>query len=130
MRKSPAVIQFLAVSLLIVALVPASTLFAQAPAPAGWTTHNDAKGFAMDTPPSWNLASDARTGRIVVQGPLGEQVVVWPASIQQPLDARGAAALVQQMARQVDAQMPWGSAAAAGNAVRTIAKGHRQGSAA
>ncbi len=103
---------------------------ASASRPAGWITHNDAKGFAMDTPPGWNFANDARAGRILVQGPQGEQVVVWPASIQQALDARGAAALVQQLARQVDSQMPWGAAAATGGAVRAIGKSPQRNGAA
>jgi len=90
--------------------------------PAGWTTHNDARGFAVDMPPGWSFSSDVRAGRILVQGPRGEQIVVWPASMQQKLDARGAAALVLQLARQVDGQMPWGTASAASGAVRTIAK--------
>jgi hypothetical protein len=88
----------------------------------GWTTHSDAKGFAMETPPGWNFTSDARTGRILVQGPRDEQAIVWPASIQQTLDAQGASALVQQLARQVDAQMPWGAATATGGVARAFAK--------
>jgi hypothetical protein len=114
MRTAPESILFLAFLLVILPVA----LHAQ----AGWTTHNDAKGFAMDTPPGWNFTSDTRAGRIVVQGTRGEQVVVWPGSIQQTLDARGAAMLVQQLARRVDAQMLWGAAAATDGAVRTIAK--------
>ena len=90
---------------------------------SGWATHNDPKGFAMDAPPGWSFSSDPRGGRVVVQGPQGEQVVVWPVSVEQSLDARRAQALVQQLARQVDAQMPWGTATAVNGAVRTIAKG-------
>ena len=72
--------------LLLVLLGFAASGFAQARlAPAGWATHNDPKGFAMDAPPGWNFATDARSGRIVVQGPQGEQVVIWPASIAQAL---------------------------------------------
>jgi hypothetical protein len=135
MRNSRATIQFPAflfaiVPVAILTFAAIATIFAQAPTPAGWTTHNDAKGFAMDTPPGWNFSSDAQAGRIVVQGPQGQRVVVWPASIGQTLDARGAAALVQQMARQVDAQMPWGAAAATASAVRTIAKGPQRSGAA
>src|ERR1700732_1719172 len=99
-------------------------------APSGWATHNDPKGFAMDAPPGWSFSSDPRGGRIVVQGPQGEQVVVWPLSVEQSLDARRAQALVQQLARQVDAQMPWGTATAVSGAVRTIAKGPQRSGAA
>lgn len=96
-------------------------LQAQTP-PLGWTTHADAKGFAMATPPAWNFTSDASVGRISVQGPRGEQAVIWPASVQQPLDARGAMVLLQQMARQVDSQMTWSAANEGSGAVRLIAQ--------
>ena len=105
-----------------------SNLLAQAK--PGWATHNDPKGFAMDAPPGWNFSSDARAGRIIVQGPQGEQIIVWPLSVEQTLNARAAQALVMQLAHQVDAKMPWSAAAAAGGAVRAIAKGpQRSGSA-
>src|ERR1700676_440045 len=117
------------ISFTICALPVAGSASAQAGTPvsetAGWILHDDAKGFAMEAPAGWNFSSESRAGRILVQGPRGEQVVVWPGSIQQTLDARGAAALVQQLARQVDGQMPWGAAAATGGAVRTIGKGSR-----
>ena len=104
MRASPAV-----TTLLAVAAIASFTTFVGAQSPPGWPIHNDVKGFSISTPPGWNFGSDASTGRIVVHGPIGEQIVVWPASIGQPLDAEGATGLVQQMARQVDAQMPWRS---------------------
>ncbi len=125
MRPSPA-----SFALLAVAAIASLAASAGAQAPVGWTTHNDTKGFSISTPPGWNVTSDDRAGRIVVQGRNGEQVVIWPASIQQPLDGRGATALVQQMARQIDAQMPWGAAAATAGVVRTIAKGAQRSGAA
>ena len=136
MRKLPAIVAFV---LLVVAVV---VVCAQAmgahnasgqstrPLPVGWVTHNDAKGFAVDTPPGWNFTTNTRAGRIVLQGPRNEQVVVWPASIQQALDAQGAATLVRQLARQVDAQAPWSAATPIGGAVRTISKGPQRSGAA
>jgi hypothetical protein len=130
MRNAPAKI-FLA----LLCAAPASAAHARAQAatpqaarPAGWTTHNDPKGFAMDAPPGWTFANDAR-GRIVLQGPQGEQVLVWPTSVPQSLDARGAAALVQQLARQIDAQLSWTAAPATGSAVRVFAKGPQRNAA-
>src|SRR5579863_6383217 len=117
MRKFPA-------TLLLAFLLAAArlTALAQESTPQGWTTHDDSKGYSIATPPGWNFGStDPRSGRIALQGPNGEQLIVWPASVQQPLDARGAAALVQQLARQIDGQMPWGAAAVSGRVVRTIA---------
>lgn len=125
MRSSPR-----AFTLIAIAAIGCFATRAASQSLAGWTTHDDVKGFSMSTPPGWSFVSDGQAGRIVVQGPTGERVVVWPASIQQPLDARHAAALVQQMARQVDAQMSWGTAAATTGAVRTIAQGPQRSGAA
>lgn len=102
----------------------------RAQSPQGWPVHNDARGFSMSAPSGWNFSPDGNTGRIVVRGPMGEQIVVWPASIAQPLNAQGATVLVQQMARQVDAQMPWSAATANAGAVRTVAKGQQRSGAA
>jgi hypothetical protein len=55
--------------------------------------------------------------------PQGEQVVFWPVSVEQSLDARRAQGLVQQLARQLDAQM-------LSAAVCTIAKGPQRSGAA
>jgi hypothetical protein len=98
---------------------------------AGWITHNDPAGFAIDTPAAWNVALDAKQGRITILGQRGEQAVVWPMSIEQrQLDARGAAPLVLQLARKVDDHMPWGAANSSGNFVRAVARGsQRSGSA-
>lgn len=97
----------------------------------GWTTQNDPRGFSVDTPAGWNVAADAGTGRITVRGQQGEQAVIWPMFIeQQQLDARGAGALVQQLARKVDSQMPWGAAEPSQNVVRVIARGGQRSGAA
>src|SRR5215469_18828253 len=64
-----------ALTLLGVAAIASFATRAAAQSLAGWTTHNDVKGFSMSTPPGWDFAPDTRAGRIVVQGPKGEQVV-------------------------------------------------------
>ena len=133
MRRVAANILLLAVWSVVAAdSMVAGSAFGQASGPkqAGWTTHNDAKGFAIDTPPGWNFTSDARAGRILVQGPRSELLVVWPASIEQPLEARSATLLVQQLARQLDNQLPWSAGTATGGAVRTIGKGPQRDGAA
>jgi hypothetical protein len=99
----------------------------KAPASGSWTTHNDPAGFAVDLPAAWTVAKDPATGRIAIRGTHGEQVVIWPLFLQQAqLDAHGASALVQQLARSVDAQMPWGQAQPVQNAVRVFASGSQR----
>ena len=103
----------------------------KAPASGSWTTHNDPAGFAVDLPSAWTVAKDPATGRIAIRGTHGEQVVIWPLLLQQTqLDARGASALLQQLARSVDPQMPWGQAQRVQNAVRVFASGGQRNGAA
>jgi hypothetical protein len=104
-----------------------STAFAQ----SGWTTHNDPAGFAVDLPAAWTVAKDPASGRIIIRGTRGEQAMIWPLSLQNAkLDAHGAGALLQKLAHNVDAQMPWGSAQPVESVVRVIASnGQRSGAA-
>ena len=96
-----------------------------------WSTHNDPAGFVVDVPPAWTVAKDTATGRIVLHGPRNEQAVIWPVFLQHvELDASRAAALLPQLARAVDAQMPWGGSQSVGGAVRVFASaGQRSGTA-
>jgi hypothetical protein len=49
--------------------------------------------------------------------------VIWPMFLErQQLDARGAAALLQQLARGVNGQMPWATPETSANVVRVVAK--------
>jgi hypothetical protein len=88
-----------------------------------WTTHNDPSGFSVDTPDDWRVARDAVNGKIVIQGQQGERTVIWPMFLErQQLEARGAAALLQQLARSVNGQMPWATPETSSNVVRVTAK--------
>ena len=96
-----------------------------------WATHNDPAGFVVDVPPAWTVAKDPATGRIVLRGARGEQAVIWPLFLQHvELDAGGAAALLPQLARRVDAQMTWGRAQSMGGAIRAFASGGQRSGAA
>jgi hypothetical protein len=98
--------------------------FAQAARFAGWTTHTDPRGFSIDAPADWNFSPDAQQGRVVLRGPRGELAVLWPMSIdQRQLDASSAEALVQQLARNVDGQLPWTSVGGATKVARVMARG-------
>src|SRR5262249_28124542 len=125
MRPSPAALVFF-----VLAIIVSLATNAAAQSPVGWTTHTDAKGFAMLARPGWTVASDARAGRLAGRGPKNEPVPIWPGSVQQPLDQRGAAELGLQLARQIDAQAPWSAAAASGPAVRPFAKAQQRSAAA
>src|SRR5262249_24304498 len=76
---------------------------------AGWSTHTDPSGFSVGLPSGWDAARDARLGRITLRGQRGENAVIWPMFVErQQLSPRDAGTLVQQLARKVDAQLPWG----------------------
>lgn len=93
-----------------------------APASSPWTTHNDPAGFAVDLPAAWSVAKDPATGQIALRGARGEQVMIWPLFLQRvQLDSRGAPALIQQLARKFDAQMPWSAVAPMQNVARLMA---------
>jgi hypothetical protein len=98
---------------------------------AGWSTHTDPSGFSVDLPSGWNAARDARIGRITLHGQQGESAVIWPMFVEgQELGPQSAGTLLQQLARKVDAQLPWGRVDSSQNAVRTIAKDAQRNAAA
>jgi hypothetical protein len=92
--------------------------------PAGWRTHTDPAGYSVATPPGWQVATDTRQGRIALNGTRGEKIIVWPIFIEQKqLNADGAARLVMQLARKLDASLSWSTAAAPAHTARVIARG-------
>jgi Short C-terminal domain len=97
----------------------------------GWTEHDDPTGFSVDTPAGWDVTRDTGPGSITVRGQRGERAVIWPMFVEKnQLGPREAGTLVQQLARKVDGQMPWGRADLSQNAVRAIARdGQRSGAA-
>ena len=97
-------------------------------APTVWVTHNDPMGFAVSLPAGWNLGAGHPQGRIAVQGPQGQQAIIWPMFIErQQLDERATGVLVQQLARRADPEAAWGEPQAASAAVRVFARGQRSG---
>jgi hypothetical protein len=97
----------------------------------GWTTYMDPAGFSVDAPAGWTVTRDAGPGRITLRGQRGERAVIWPVFVEgNQVGTREAGALVQQLARKVDGQLPWGHAEFSQNVARTIAKdGQRSGAA-
>lgn len=95
-----------------------------------WVTHNDPMGFAVSLPTGWNLATSHPQGRIAIDGPQGQQAIVWPMFIEKrQLDAHAAAALSQQLARRADPAAAWGDPQPGASAVRLFARGQRSGAA-
>ena len=101
------------------------------PLPRSWTTHNDPAGFVVNLPPAWTISEAPSTGQVVLNGTRGEEVMIWPLHLQQPgLDAQGAAALVQELARKFDVLMPWGAGQTTRNVTRVIGLGPERSGAA
>jgi hypothetical protein len=94
------------------------------PLPKSWITHNDPGGFAVNLPASWAIDKVSSSGQVVLRGTHGEEILIWPLHLQQPkLDAQGAAAMVQELARKFDVLMPWSAVQTAPNAARVIGLG-------
>ena len=108
-------------------VVPVKTVLA--PAGVQWVTHNDPMGFVVNSPAGWDVRTDHQQGRINVQGPEGQQAVIWPMFVHQQLDARGAQTVAQQLARRVDPNMAWGAPQISGDTVRVFARGQSNGAA-
>jgi hypothetical protein len=103
---------------------PTPPAAATAPAPRSWTTDNDPAGFVVSLPPDWKVGKVRATGQVVVRGSRGEELMIWPLRLKQPeLDGRGAATLLQELARKFDVLMPWGTVQSLRNAVRIAGQG-------
>lgn len=93
-------------------------------APKNWTTVNDPAGFVVSLPPGWTMGRVRATGQVVIRGTRGEELLVWPLRLKQPvLDARGAAALLQELARKFNVLMPWGTVQSLQSAARVTGQG-------
>ena len=94
------------------------------PLPKSWTTHNDPAGFAVNLPAAWSISRVSSIGQVLFRGTRGEEILIWPLHLQQPkLDAQGAAAMVQELARKFDVLMPWSPVQSAPNAARLMGLG-------
>jgi hypothetical protein len=95
-----------------------------APLPKSWTTHNDPAGFSIDLPAAWTVGKVSASGQLLLHGTRGEEILIWPLHLQQPkLDAQGAAAMVQELARKFDVLMPWSAVQTTANAARVMGLG-------
>ena len=96
-----------------------------------WFTHTDTAGFVVDVPSTWGIGKDPATGRITISGTRGEKAIIWPLLLRGvQLDAGRAAVLLPQLAKQVDAQMPWGAVQSLPTAARAfVSGGQRMGAA-
>jgi hypothetical protein len=100
------------------------------PAMVQWIRHDDPMGFSVNSPEGWALSTNRQPGRVDIQGPAGQQAVIWPVFVErQQLDERGVGSLAQQLIRRVDAGMSWGAPQVMGDSIRIIASGQSYGTA-
>ena len=76
------------------------------PAPEGWSVHQDPMGFAVNVPRQWTVRGDRSSGRVEVEGPADEQIILWPVFSPSAGEARGgfqsvAAAVFGKLAAKV-----------------------------
>ncbi|MGC9969478.1 MAG: hypothetical protein ABSE56_02690 [Bryobacteraceae bacterium] len=67
-------------------------------APPDWTTHKDRNGFTVSLPPGWKAAADRKSGRVAIDGPARQQVVVWPVFLPAGLQRASAGAVLRRLA--------------------------------
>ena len=93
------------------------------PGTGGWVSHTDPMGFSLNHPAGWKVDTDAKWGRLRVQGDRGECVIVWPMFVEKrQIDDLQAAVLVRQLASKLEPRMPWSAPKASGRFVVTGAR--------
>ncbi len=88
--------------------------------PRGWTEHKDPQGYTVAVPKGWDVAADARTGRVLLNGPSGEQVAIWPVFIPGALPPQAAGSVLGRLAERVWPGCEWESPGLAGDAVARV----------
>jgi hypothetical protein len=91
------------------------------PQTPAWSTHKDPRGFTVDVPRGWRVASEGTSGRVSAQGPGKEQVIVWPVFAPGGLEARAAATVLGQLAAASIPGVEWAAPQAAGPSVLRMA---------
>jgi PQQ-dependent catabolism-associated CXXCW motif protein len=77
-----------------------------AAAPKGWVAHEDPMGFSAQIPKGWRAQSHPK-GWVQINGPDGEQIVVWPVFIPVALDAQSAPTVLQNVVAAVWPNAQW-----------------------
>jgi hypothetical protein len=94
------------------------------PLPKSWITHKDPSGFEVNLPATWTVDKISSTGKVILRGTQGEEIMIWQLHLQQPeLEAQDATATVQELARKFDALMPWSEVQLMPNVARVLGLG-------
>ena len=85
----------------------------------GWEIFRDDR-VEVSHPPGWRVQRDPSTGRLLVQGPQNEGLIIWPFFVEGTLAPATADHMLIRMARGQGPRLTWGPARPAGrNALRT-----------
>lgn len=87
--------------------VPRAAPMAGMAAAGHWTTDHSSPHFTVDYPAGWQRTGPQSDGRILLRGPRGESVVIWPYYVRQSLSAAGGGSLLQGFARELEPGLPW-----------------------
>jgi hypothetical protein len=82
-------------------------------APGAWPKFRDGS-VEVSHPPGWRAQRDPDTGRLLVMGPRGERLIVWPFWVDGALDPSTAANVLARMAGRQSPQTAWGRIQPAG----------------
>jgi len=77
---------------------------------ASWVTHKPLDRVSLEAPAGWKVMADATSGRVTVNGPARQQVIVWPVFVAGGMDARMAAAAIRSLAGSAGLTGSWRSA--------------------
>lgn len=80
----------------------------------GWVRHRDPTGFVIEHADDWSVQTDPATGRVLVSGPAGEEIRIWPVFVPDGLDVGAATALLRRMTARVRPHARWDAAQPAG----------------
>jgi len=108
MKPRPSALLLLA-TLLSVGCLGNQTGRAQAAGATAWAAHKGA-GWTLETPRGWKVSAEAKTGRLDIQGPAREQVIVWPLFIAGTLDAGSGPAVLRKLSAALWTDARWESA--------------------
>jgi len=67
------------------------------------------RGVSLRVPGGWRARTDPESGQIVVSGPAGEELVIWPCFVPGGLSAPLATTVLGKLSRQLRPEMGWGT---------------------
>lgn len=78
------------------------------PSQNGWSTHQDQRGFTLETPRNWKVVA-AESGRIDLRGGEEEHIVIWPVLLRAQVNDAMASSALRSIAAKIRPDVAWQS---------------------